>query len=52
MKYHIASLDVNLHKRTTGNNNGADRNAPLNDLPERMQKLKGRSFTYQQLIRK
>lgn len=46
------SIGGNASKRPTHVDVAGDRNAPLNDVPERMQKLKSHSFTYQQLIRK
>ncbi len=45
------SFGGHQHKRLTGLDSATNRNAPLNDSPENMQKLKGHSFTYQQLIR-
>ncbi len=45
------SFGGHQHKRLTGRDSATNRNAPLNDSPENMQKLKGHSFTYQQLIR-
>lgn len=44
----FVSLSDTMGKKTTR----PDRNAPLHNTPDRLLKLKGHSFTYQELIRK